>query len=179
MSQLHNQELHFRCTEMFSAYPPFLLSDRETSSCERGNFQKSKVLLHSEEYSHSKSVETWGRLESSSIQEKPGHTPNISWCCVCAKSLQLCPTLYDPMDCILPGSSVPGILHARLLEWVAMPSSRGSSRTSLKFYKESRTQGLKIDRWWRNDEKFRIISHFSSQGPQILQLLNFVLPQAH
>ena len=33
----------------------------------------------------------------------------------------------DPMDCSLPGSSVYGILQARILEWVAMPSSRGSS----------------------------------------------------
>ena len=36
--------------------------------------------------------------------------------------------LSNPMDCSLPGSSVRGILQARLLEWVAMPSSRGSSR---------------------------------------------------
>ena len=48
--------------------------------------------------------------------------------CVCAKSLQLCLTLCDPMDCSLPGSSVHGILQARLLEWVAMPASRGSSQ---------------------------------------------------
>ena len=47
---------------------------------------------------------------------------------VCAKSLQLCPFLCDPVDCSLPGSSVHGILQARILEWVAMPSSRGSSR---------------------------------------------------
>ena len=40
---------------------------------------------------------------------------------------QLCPTLCDPMDCSLPGSCVHGILQARILEWVAMPSSRGSS----------------------------------------------------
>ena len=33
----------------------------------------------------------------------------------------------DPMDCSPPGSSVRGILQARVLEWVAMPSSRGSS----------------------------------------------------
>ena len=46
-----------------------------------------------------------------------------------AKSLQLCPTLNDPMDCSLPGSSVHGILQARILEWVAMPSSRGSSQS--------------------------------------------------
>ena len=40
---------------------------------------------------------------------------------------QLCPSLCDPMDCSLPGSSVHWILQARILEWVAMPSSRGSS----------------------------------------------------
>ena len=38
------------------------------------------------------------------------------------------PTLCDLMDCSPPGSSVHGILQARILEWVAMPSSRGSSR---------------------------------------------------
>ena len=37
---------------------------------------------------------------------------------------QLCPTLCDPMDCSLSGSSVRGILQARILDWVAMPSSR-------------------------------------------------------
>ena len=40
---------------------------------------------------------------------------------------QWCPTLCDPMDCSPPGSSVHGILQARILEWVAMSSSRGSS----------------------------------------------------
>ena len=38
-----------------------------------------------------------------------------------------CPTLGDPMDCSLPGSSVHGILQGRILEWVAIPFSRGSS----------------------------------------------------
>ena len=37
-----------------------------------------------------------------------------------AKSLQSCPTLCDPMDCSLPGSSVHGIFQARVLEWVAI-----------------------------------------------------------
>ena len=37
---------------------------------------------------------------------------------------QLCPTLCDPMDCSPPGSPVHGILQARILEWVAMPSSQ-------------------------------------------------------
>ena len=48
--------------------------------------------------------------------------------CVCAKSLQSCPTLCNTMDCSPPGSSVRGIFQARILEWVAMPSSRGSSQ---------------------------------------------------
>ena len=41
---------------------------------------------------------------------------------------QSCPTLYDPMDCSPLGSSVHGDLQARILEWVAMPSSMGSSQ---------------------------------------------------
>ena len=44
-----------------------------------------------------------------------------------AQSLQLCPTLCDPMDHSLPGSSVHGIFPAGILEWVSVPSSRGSS----------------------------------------------------
>ena len=39
-----------------------------------------------------------------------------------AKSLQSCPTLWDPIDGSPAGSSVPGILQARILEWVAFPS---------------------------------------------------------
>ena len=41
---------------------------------------------------------------------------------------QSCLTLWDPMDCSPPWSSVTGILQARTLEWVATPSSRGSSQ---------------------------------------------------
>ena len=40
----------------------------------------------------------------------------------------MCPTLCDPMDCSLPGSSVHGIFQARILEWVAISFSRGSSQ---------------------------------------------------
>ena len=43
------------------------------------------------------------------------------------QSLQSCLTLCDSMDCSQPGSSVPGILQARVLEWVAIPFSRRSS----------------------------------------------------
>ena len=47
-----------------------------------------------------------------------------SFCCSVAQS---CLTLCDPLDYSLPGSSVHGILQARVLEWVAIPSSSGSS----------------------------------------------------
>ena len=46
--------------------------------------------------------------------------------CVHAKSLQSVQLFVTPMDCSPPGSSVHGILQGRILEWVAMPSSRGS-----------------------------------------------------
>ena len=47
--------------------------------------------------------------------------------CVCVKSLQLCSTLCKPFNYSPPGSSVHGILQARILEWVAISSFRGSS----------------------------------------------------
>ena len=47
--------------------------------------------------------------------------------CVCVLVTQLCPTLCNPIDCSPPGSSVHGILQARILEWVTIPFSRGSS----------------------------------------------------
>ena len=56
---------------------------------------------------------------------------------VCAKSLQSCLTLCDPTDCSLPGSSAHEISQARILEWVAVSFSRGTSlprdQTSVSF----------------------------------------------
>ena len=52
--------------------------------------------------------------------------------CMSAKSPQLCLTLCDPMDCNQPGSSVHVILQARILEWVAIPFSRGSSQPGIE-----------------------------------------------
>ena len=49
-------------------------------------------------------------------------------CRAYAKTLQLCPTLCDPMDCSLSGSPVHGIFQAWILEWVAISFSRGSSQ---------------------------------------------------
>ena len=50
-------------------------------------------------------------------------TQKLSAAAATAKSLQLCPTLCDPIDGSPPGSSVPGILQARTLEWVAISFS--------------------------------------------------------
>ena len=47
--------------------------------------------------------------------------------CMCVLVTSVMSDSYNPMDCSPPGSSAHGILQARILEWVAMPSSRGSS----------------------------------------------------
>ena len=47
--------------------------------------------------------------------------------CVCVLVAQSCVTLCDPMGCSPTGSSVHGILQVRIVEWVAIPFSRGSS----------------------------------------------------
>ena len=58
-----------------------------------------------------------------------GSSPGVSQgSCYCLLfSIQSCPALCDPMDCSPPGSSVHGISQARILEWVAISSSRGAS----------------------------------------------------
>ena len=50
--------------------------------------------------------------------------------CMCMRTVvQLCPALYKPMGCSLPGSSVHGIFQARILKWAAISISRGSSQS--------------------------------------------------
>ena len=58
---------------------------------------------------------------------KEGRTECMVWeyAAAAAKSLQSCPTLCDPIDGSPPGFSVPGILQARTLEWVAIAKSIG------------------------------------------------------
>ena len=50
---------------------------------------------------------------------------DLLWACLVAQS---CLTVCDRVDCGLPGSSVHGVLQVRILQWVAMPYSRGSSQ---------------------------------------------------
>ena len=87
----------------------------------------------------------WGRPPASRVRVLPTPAPNLECSprdpqlrlemhrpqepvCMRAKSLQSCPTLCDPMDHSPPGSSVHGILQVRILQGVAVPSSRGTSR---------------------------------------------------
>ena len=71
---------------------------------------------------------------TSYVQDPPltardsGSPSMTGMCVVCAKSLQSCPAFCDSMDCSPPGSSVHGILQARILEWVAVSFSRGASQ---------------------------------------------------
>ena len=61
-----------------------------------------------------------------------------------AKSLQSCLTLCDPIDGSPPGSAIPGILHARTLEWVAISLGSGYSNTFLPAPKENVYSILKL-----------------------------------
>ena len=74
---------------------------------------------------------------------------------------QLCPTLCDPMDCSLLGSSVHGIFQARVLEWVAISFSRGFSQP------KDRTQVSRI--------VSKTLYRLSHQGSPIQGKCNFVL----
>ena len=67
----------------------------------------------------------WGRCAAAGFEARGGQEQsNTEASCLVAL---LCPTLCDPMDCSLPGSSVHGILQSRKLEWVVISSSKGSS----------------------------------------------------
>ena len=57
-------------------------------------------------------------------------SPRTTLCCaVLCLVAQSYPTLWDPKDCSVPDSSIHGILQARILEWVTIPFSRGSSQS--------------------------------------------------
>ena len=84
--------------------------------------RRSRVTLTIE--SDETSSQQIGHKTESSMREGPLSPQCVR---VCAQATQSCPTLCDPVDCSPLGSSVHGILQARILEWVALPSSRGSS----------------------------------------------------
>ena len=76
------------------------------------------------------------------------------------KVSQLCLTVCDPMDCSQPGSSVHEILQARILEWVAIPFSRGSSQPRM----EPHTAGRFFTRWATREAQCSVIPIESDNG---------------
>ena len=95
--------------------------------------------------------------------------------CLHAKSFQSCLTLCNPTDCSPPGSSGHGILQGRILEWVAMPSSRGSAQPR----DQTLVSGIScIGRWCslplhhlRNPVKCLLHIIFSKLQKQLLNIL--------
>jgi len=67
------------------------------------------------------------RWQNRKVQANWDELFNLKEGSVCGLVAQLCLTLCNPIDCSPPGSSVHAILQARILEWVAIPFSRGSS----------------------------------------------------
>ena len=70
-------------------------------------------------------------------------------CCYCLVT-KSCPTVCDPMDCSPPGSSLHGISQARIVEWIAIPFSRGSlqPRDQTQFF---RTAGGSFTSWVKRE----------------------------
>jgi len=70
-------------------------------------------------YNHNSEIAFLSSIPAHSPTQKNKHSSAVA----AAKSLQSCPTLHDPIDGSPPGSPVPGILHAKTLEWVAISFS--------------------------------------------------------
>ena len=94
---------------------------------------------------------------------------------------QSCPTLCDPMACRLPGSSLHGILQARVLEWVAISFSRGSSQPRDRT-QVSRIAGRRFNLWATREavtitgNYMQKISQTPKPNPSILTFCSFLDP---
>ena len=72
----------------------------------------------------------WAALPSSldsGLYPVPYLNASLEYLCCRYLAAKSCPTLCDPMNCRLPGSSIHGILQARILEWLAISFSKGTS----------------------------------------------------
>ena len=95
---------------------------------EEGAINSSYCVSRKLDKDNALSVVRHRTLTRAQEEKKKEFSSPLIICATAAKSLQSCPTLSDPMDCSPPGSSFHEISQARTLEWVAMPSSRGSSQ---------------------------------------------------
>ena len=93
---------------------------------------------------------------------------NIAHTVLVAKS---CPTLWDPMDCSLPGSSLHAILQTRTLEWVTILVSMDSSYNSIKKKKQPI---LKMDKFSTVNRNLSWCSYYGKQYAKFLETKNMV-----
>ena len=123
----------------------------QSMGSQRARHDWSHLAQHSTAFHHSFTVVTFqnGKQQWRACSVRPGEMSatiywllptNVSWqppvyhtrgmcvcLCVCVPVAQSCLTLCHPVDCSPPGSSVHGILHPRILEWVVIPFCRGFS----------------------------------------------------
>ena len=104
--------------------PPMYTAAPMPSTCCQGTWSSCPCSMLTERLSAISCPGATGKIP---VRARLPDQPVTVCTCVCSVT-QLCLTLCDPVDCSPPGSSVHGILQARILEWVAMPSSRGSSK---------------------------------------------------
>ena len=97
------------------------------------------------------SSKSTGKANGGLIQSK-------SFAAAAAKLLQLCPTLCDPVDGSPPGSSVPGILQARTLEWVA-----------ISFSEETGWERVYSEGWWKLSYRMRNVATGAHAAAKSLQ----------
>ena len=109
--------------------------------------------------------------------DSPGKNTGVGWHfllqCMKVKSesevAQSCPTLSDPMDCSLPGSSIHGIFQARALEWGAIAFSKGYSRDHV-FTPCKEVICVRVYNIWANDSiiYFPINLVYSLRGKEMI-----------
>ena len=95
-----------------------------------------------------------------------GIAQSILCICECVLVAESWPTLWDPMDCSPPGSSVHGILQARILEWVAIPFSRSSQPRDLS--RVSRIAGRFFTLWATNGHNLTLWAFLQLMVPSSL-----------
>ena len=93
----------------------------------------TETQTHGDTYDHAYVVYIMSKIEAE-MHWAPSRIIPSSVCvcvcvCVCVWATKACLTLCDPMNCSLPTSSVHGILQVRILEWVAVSCSGGSSQS--------------------------------------------------
>ena len=104
------------------------------------------------------STEQWIKkvwhIYTSQISQTNTVTKGERWKVKWSEVAQSCPTLCDPMECSLSGSSVHGIFQARVLEWIAISFSRGSSQPRNQS-QVSRIAGRRFTVWAMDPTKKR------------------------